>query len=133
MEVAEARQVPEAGRTSTGYRLWQQVVDLLEPVHRTQLLTGHEQGEAAVLVGRAKVWLRAWDKAGPFLGEAVQDGNGEVALCDRILGDRDAARMGLRIAERDADADLRAKIGKLRAAMDQEVEAAALVAELLAS
>ena len=55
----------------------------------------------------------------------------DVALCDRLLGDRDAARMGLEIAEQDADADLQAKINKLRAVMDREVEAAALVAELL--
>jgi hypothetical protein len=55
-----------------------------------------------------------------------------VALCDRLLGDRDAARMALEIAERGADSDLRAKIDKLRSIMDQEVEAAALVAELLA-
>jgi hypothetical protein len=54
-----------------------------------------------------------------------------VALCDRVLGDRDAARMGLEIAERNADSDLRAKIDKLRETMDREIEAAALVAELL--
>jgi hypothetical protein len=307
MEVAEARQVLEAGRTSTGSRQWQQVVDLLEPVHRTQLLTGHEQGEAAFLVGQAQAWLGAWDKAGPLLDEAVKLGNSEVqqqasalrdqawhegvaiaaedggveaneamlvlvaadealarhdfatasghyekvyngsaagdrataalgiarcrahttqlveaaqyaayaadngsadvaaqakelqgwishqqdvfadasdgstpdefnttreaaqqamysnsfehartlfrslaegkniadgdrarmqfnvALCDRILGDRDAARIGLEIAERHPDADLRVKIDKLRTTMDREIEAAALVAELLAS
>jgi hypothetical protein len=56
-----------------------------------------------------------------------------VALCDRILGNRDAARGALEIAERNADADLRAKIDKVRAIMDREIEAAALVAELLAS
>jgi hypothetical protein len=39
--------------------------------------------------------------------------------------------MGLEIAKQDADADLQAKINKLRAVMDREVEAAALVAELL--
>jgi hypothetical protein len=306
MEVAEARQVLEAGRTSTYARQWQQVVDLLEPVHGTQLLTGHEQGEAAFLVGQAQAWLGEWDKAGPYLDEAVQLGDGtvqqqaralrdqafhegvavlaeqggvdaneamlvlaaadealarhdyatasghyekvyngsaagdraasalgiarcraytaqlveaaqyagyaadngsaeiaaqarelqdwishhqdvaadasdgstpdeyktthdaaeqamfansfeharnlyqsladgpnisddlrarmqfNVAICDRILGDRDAARMGLEIAERNADADLRVKIDKLRATMDREIEAAALVAELLA-
>ena len=307
MEVAEARQVLEAGRTSTYAGQWQQVVDLLEPVHGTQLLTGHEQGEAAFLVGQAHAWLGAWDKAGPFLDEAVRLGDSDVqkqasalrdqalhegvaiaaeeggveaneamlvlaaadealarqdyatasghyekvyngsasadrataalgiarcrawtgqlveaaqyaayaanngshdvaaqakelqdwishqqdvaadasdgstpdefkttreaaeqamfqgsyehartlyqslaeganiadgdrarmqynvALCDRLLGDRDAARMGLEIAESNADADLRAKIGKFRTTMDREIEAAALVAELLAS
>ena len=54
-----------------------------------------------------------------------------VAICDRALGDRDAARMGLEIAERNADAALLAKIEKLRGMMDREIEAAALVAELL--
>jgi hypothetical protein len=306
MELAEARQVLEAGRTSTYARQWQQVVDLLEPVYGTQLLTGHEQGEAAFLVGQAQAWLGAWDKAGPYLDQAVQLGDSDVqqqatslrdqafhegvaglaeqdgvdaneamlvlaaadealarhdyatasghyesvyngaaagdraaaalgiarcraytaqlveaaqyagyaadngaadiaaqakelqdwishqqdvaadasdgstpdeyktthdaaeqamfansfdhartlyqsladganisddvrarmqfnvAICDRILGDRDAARMGLEIAERNADADLRGKIDKLRATMDREIEAAALVAELLA-
>jgi hypothetical protein len=307
MDVAEARQVLEAGRTSTGYRLWQQVVDLLEPVHRTQLLTGQEQGEAAFLVGQAQAWLGTWDTAGPYLDEAIQIGSSDVqqlatalrdqalhegvavlaeeggvegteamlvlaaadealgrqdyatasghyeqvyngsasgdraraslgiarcrantaqlveaaqyaayaadngsadvvseakelqewiskqqdvaadasdgstpdefdrtrdaaqqamfggsyeharnlfrslaegsniadgdrarmqfgvAICDRVLGDRDAARMGLEIAERNADADLRAKIERFRLMMDREIDAAALVAELLAS
>jgi len=305
MEVAEAREVLEAGRTSAGAHLWQQVVDLVEPVHQTQILSGQEQGEAAFLVGQAHAWLGDWDKAGPFLDEAVLHGSSEVqqqasalrdqalhqgvavlaedggveaneamlvlaaadealaredyatasghyekvyngsasgdraaaalgiarcrantaqlveaaqyaayaaqngsatvtaqatelqewishqqdaaadvidgstpdefnttrdaahqamfvgsyeyartlfrslaeghniaagdrarmqfdvVLCDRLLGDRDAARMGLEIAEQDADADLHAKINKLRAVMDREVEAAALVAELL--
>ena len=305
MDVAEARQVLEAGRTSTYAQQWQQVVDLLGPVHQTQLLTGHEQGEAAFLVGQAHAWLGAWDKAGPFLDEAIQIGNSDVqqeasplrdhalhegvaiaaeeggvdtneamlvlaaadealgrhdyvtasghyeqvyngsargdraaaalglarcraytaqlveadqyaeyaadygsadiaaqakelrdwigqqqdaagdasdgstpdefgttreaaeqalfngsydyartlyrslaeganiadndrarmqfmvAVCDRVLGDRDAARMSLEIAERHADADLQAKIDRLRGTMDREVEAAALVAELL--
>jgi hypothetical protein len=54
-----------------------------------------------------------------------------VAICDRVLGDRAAARMGLEIAERNADAALQAKIAKLREMMDREIEAAALVAELL--
>ena len=90
MEVAEAREVLEAGRTSTGARLWQQVVDLLEPVHQTQLLSGHEQGEAALLVGQAHAWLGDWDKAGPFLDEAVQLGSSQVqqqasALRDQAL------------------------------------------------
>lgn len=307
MEVAEARQVLEAGRTSAGAHLWAQVVDLLEPVHRTQLLSGHEQGEAAYLVGLAHAWLGAWDKAGPYFDEAVQLGDSNVqqqaaslrdqalhegvaiaaeeggveaneamlvlvaadealaredfatasghyervyngsasadrataalgiarcrahtfqlveaaqyagyaadhgsadvaeqarqlqswishqqdvaadasdgstpdefrttreaaeqammsgsydhartlyrslaegahiadgdrarmqynvALCDRVLGDSGAARMGLEIAERNADADLRAKIDKLREVMDREIDAAALVADLLAS
>jgi hypothetical protein len=59
----------------------------------------------------------------------------EVAEARQVLeaGRTSAARLGLRIAECNADADLRAKIDKLRAAMDQEVEVAALVAELLAS
>jgi hypothetical protein len=88
MEVAEARQVLEAGRPSTGYRQWQQVVDLLEPVHRAQLLTGHEQAEAAFLVGQAQAWLGAWDKAGPYLDEAVQYGDRDVQQQAAVLRDQ---------------------------------------------
>ena len=69
-----------------------------------------------------------------IFADAVRDHQDEVyGVALRILGDRDAARMGLEIAERNADADLRAKIERFRLMMDREIDAAALVAELLAS
>src|SRR5262245_6054089 len=88
MEVAEAREVLEAGRSLTGAAQWQQVVDLLEPVHGTQLLTGNEQGEAAFLVGQAQAWLGEWDKAGPYLDEAIQLGDSDVQKQATALRDQ---------------------------------------------
>jgi hypothetical protein len=60
----------------------------------------------------------------------------EVAAARQVLEagrtstrDRDAAPIGFEIAERNAD--LHVKIDRLRATMDREIEAAALVAEVV--
>jgi hypothetical protein len=62
----EARQVLTAARDTARYQRWQEVYDLVFPVHEEGVLDGEEQAELAFLIGDACQGLESWDAAAHY-------------------------------------------------------------------
>jgi hypothetical protein len=78
MDVDEARTVLSAGRIHVALAEWGDALHLLRPLHAAAVLQGHEQGEAAYLLG---VTLQAggdWDGGEALLREAVDTGAPDI-------------------------------------------------------
>ena len=73
----EARQVLVSARETAQYHQWQNVYDLLFPVHQEGILTGTEQGDAAFLLGEACRGIGAGDAAVYYYEEASSSGSSE--------------------------------------------------------
>jgi hypothetical protein len=75
----EARQVLTAARDTARYQRWQEVYDLVFPVHEEGVLDGEEQAELAFLIGDACQGLESWDAAAHYWEMAAISGSSEVA------------------------------------------------------